>query len=64
MIDGRRVLDLQQGLHTGDDYFNRRIGPILRLASRASCPVQLILKNGISCAAPTSAEMRTISCAQ
>ena len=43
MIDGFRVRQLLKREEAGSDYFNRRIGPILRLAMDAACPVQLIL---------------------
>lgn len=43
IIDGRRALQLLRGEREGDDYFERRMRPLLRLAGRASCPVQLII---------------------
>jgi hypothetical protein len=42
IIDGRRVLQLLRDEQDGRDYLDR-IRPLLGLARRASCPVQLIL---------------------
>jgi hypothetical protein len=43
IVDGRRVLQLLRGEPEGHDYFDRRLHPLLRLAGRVSCPVQLLL---------------------
>ena len=43
IIDGRRVLQLLAGDREGDRYFDVRLQPLLLLAGRASCPIQLIV---------------------
>jgi hypothetical protein len=43
LVDGRRVLQLLRGEPGGHDYFDRRLRPLLGLAARTSCPIQLIL---------------------
>jgi hypothetical protein len=43
IIDGRRMLQLLRDEPDGQDYFERRMRPLLRAAARASCPVQLIV---------------------
>ncbi|MEY2441520.1 MAG: hypothetical protein QOJ46_946 [bacterium] len=43
LVDGRRALQLLRGDAAGGDYFDRRMRPLLRLAGRSSCPVQLII---------------------
>jgi len=43
IIDGRRVLQLLAGDAEGDRYFDQRLQPLLLLAERASCPIQLIV---------------------
>jgi len=43
IIDGRRVLQLLAGDREGDRYFDLRLQPLLLLAGRASCPIQLIV---------------------
>ena len=43
IIDGRRTLQLLREEPEGQDYFERRMRPLLRAAGRASCPVQLIV---------------------
>ena len=42
IIDGREVLRLLRGEQNGSDYFNR-VRPLLGVARRARCPVQLVL---------------------
>jgi len=43
ILDGRRMLQLLRNEHEGHDYFDRRLAPLLAVARRAECPVQLIL---------------------
>jgi hypothetical protein len=43
VIDGQRVRQLRAGHAQGHDYFDGRLVPLLRLAARKSCPVQLIV---------------------
>jgi hypothetical protein len=43
ILDGRRMLQLLRSEHEGHDYFDRRLAPLLAVARRAACPVQLIL---------------------
>ncbi|MCA1568925.1 MAG: hypothetical protein LC798_01130 [Chloroflexi bacterium] len=43
VIDGQRVLQLLNGEREARDYFKFRLQPLLRLAGRASCPIQLIV---------------------
>jgi hypothetical protein len=43
ILDGRRVLQSLRGEPAGHDYFERRMWPLLGLARRAECPVQLVL---------------------
>jgi len=43
IIDGRRVLQLLKDERAGLHYFDSRLMPLLGLAHRASCPVQLII---------------------
>ncbi len=43
VLDGRRVLQLLRGEREGHEYFEDRLWPLLGLAHRATCPVQLIV---------------------
>ena len=43
ILDGRRMLQLLRGEDAGKDYFEWRMAPLLAVARRAKCPVQLIL---------------------
>jgi len=43
VLDGRRMLQLLRGEDAGRDYFEWRLAPLLAVARRAKCPVQLIL---------------------
>jgi hypothetical protein len=43
ILDGRRILQLLRNEHEGHDYFDRRLAPLLAVARKAECPVQLIL---------------------
>lgn len=43
MLDGRRMLQWLRGEEVGTSYFEWRIAPLLAVARRAKCPVQLIL---------------------
>lgn len=43
MLDGQRVLQLLRDKPEGQEYFDDRLWPLLGLAHRATCPVQLII---------------------
>jgi hypothetical protein len=43
IVDGRRVQQLLRDEQDGRDYFDRRLWPLLGLAHRALCPVQLVV---------------------
>lgn len=43
ILDGRRMLQLLRAEAAGKDYFEWRMAPLLAVARRAKCPVQLIL---------------------
>ena len=65
VIDGARVAQLLRGEQIGLDYFDIWIRPLLGLAARAKCPVQLVVTKWdlvLPCASPDDALEVLLQC--